>query len=1791
MSGRGGRSGGRGAGSHSGGPQQTCVFFSKGACRNGAACHFSHNPDDLCTFGARCTQADPPCPFRHPPLPGKGAKGGAGKGQSRSGPPEVCRNFSEHSVDSSAGGGPPAASADETEIAKIVTTTKARLHECLREAEAELEAARKRLGNKTSLEAVNKALAEHQCRRDKVGEVQQQIAVFHATVGPLRTALGEPGDARRRAAAARIRRECRRAVPPSGACLPFYAYRPELMEMIRGSRVSIVVGHTGSGKSTQMVQYLAEEGYADGGRPIVCAQPRKLAVTSLADRVAAEWGCTTGTDVGAHTGGHVRRFGAQTKMKYCTNRVLLNELLEDEALSRYSVVVVDEAHERTIDTDLLLGMLKKTLALRDAAFRLIITSATLDETLLSEYYRSASGPACPVIHIPGRTFPVDVYYLSAPVEPEDIVSVVVGKAMELHETQGEGHVLAFLTGQEEIDRAVAQAIAALDRAGRGDTAAVLPLHGKLPPEQTERVFEPAPKGVRKVIFATNQAETSVTIDGVAFVVDSGLAKEAGFDARRGTTVLEVGLINQSSAEQRKGRAGRTGPGACYRMYTKSEFDEMPCSQTAEILRAHLGVCVLQLKRLGVDVETFDFVERPPADALARAMETLHLLGCLGPNKELTELGRITAQLELEPMLCRMLVKGCQKGFVADAAAMAALLISGTNVFFRGSGSEEQRAAAEHSRAAKSHPHGDVVTALKVYREWEAATKRLPDREAQRAWCGQRFVNGKTMGMARQAYKDLLASLKACGLCADAPDRRPATDEELQQIIAEGFFGNLAVKNGGGDRAGYRAIKLGQSAVLHPASSLKALNTSPRFVVFTELTQTSRLFMRLVTEVDPEWIAAISPEFAAGIDLKRVQSEPFQCHDFPGLSHGVLSAVIGKGGSTITALEKRFGCVLEPSRDSASLRVWAAAASMEAVAAGVAAFLDTAKRKMAAETEEVPVAGSTRVILGAGATTQALLRDNEFRKMFVSCVPDWDDWLIPRVLQLVPSGALVDHQRRYVEDVSDGPTCSGTLTFADAPAAAKVKAQLDGFVHGSGGRGVLSMRPCVARLAGSQMTRNSAIRIHWHVGQGVGSCYVNFSSAESAAAAAAAINGRCVAGQPLQATFKSQKEPDCEMEVRYAEAKTGLFVKNLRPLKADADLSHIKSTKDRPGFAVLIGSENNVNAALALVRQRVDPLAAVLQIRTQGPAGKGKPLLESVCIKGIPKEFDRVDVERMLRDMDVPHYASIAVARQVDPEAVGERTEDMFATRLRSLITSACQGFGELEDMQLFPPEGKKTEGKAFATLSTPGAAAAVLDRFQDVDAAQYGLGAGKLRMRPDISTSIHLEQPMGQALKEQLDAAIEVIHAAAGGAVKITVTEKTAKGWGITINSEQAGPVTAARLALEPILTGTRFSMGENADTVQQLFNPRGANAMRGISDEVPQGYVHWDRRIGAVFLFGPPDARAALDARLRTYVQGCAADVTKNLDLSRRQGAVKVLVGPHGDGIRRLLKAHPELKKLTLNIQRQHLTASGPPEAVDAAFREAAALLDQGVVGGRSAPTDLDRPMCAVCYCEVEPKEPQTMLQTCGHVYHRECIGHALATAAKPGGTLPVKCYAEGCGQGLIVRDLTSICNADTLKALCRRSYRGFVDDNTATVRSCPSPDCPQTYDPNHPGAWQCDCCLKRYCIPCMTAAYNSGKPGAVEYHEGMSHADYQLRSRAAASEAGAEAVFQQFLRQDLAQGKSKLCPCCSPPVAFSKDRMCNHVTCPKSRRHWCFQCAKFHAATAGEVYNHMGSCPGRGS
>ncbi|KAJ4748475.1 RNA helicase family protein [Rhynchospora pubera] len=619
--------------------------------------------------------------------------------------------------------------------------------------------------------------------------------------------------------------------------LPIYSYRDKLLQDISDNQVIILVGQTGSGKTTQLPQYLHEAGYTKKGM-VACTQPRRVAAMSVAARVSQEMGVKVGHEVG-----YSIRFedctSEKTLIKYMTDGMLLREFLREPDLASYSVIIVDEAHERTISTDVLLGLVKDVACYRKD-LKLVISSATLDAKKFSNYFNLA-----PIIEIPGRAYPVDILYTKAP--EVDYIDATIVTVLQIHVTEPSGDILVFLTGQEEIE--TVHEILKNRTRGLGTKIPELiicPIYANLPTELQAKIFEPTPDGARKVVLATNIAETSLTIDGIKYVVDPGFCKIKSYNPRTKMESLLINPISKASANQRAGRSGRTGPGKCFRLYTDYNYDhDLEVNTVPEIQRTNLATVVLTLKSLGIhDLVNFDFMDPPPSEALLQALEQLFALNALNAKGELTKTGRRMAEFPLDPMLSKMVVASEKYNCSNEILSVAAMLSVGNSIFYR---PKDKQVYADVARM-KFGNEGDCITLLNVYNSWK-------EMDFSNQWCFENFIQIRSMRRARDVRDQLEGLLKRVDIEIKSNNNLVA----IKKAIMSGFFLHAAKLQKDGS---YRTLKNPQTVYIHPTSGL--VEKRPRWVVYSELVLTTKEYIRQVTEVKPEWLVEIAPHYYDGL---------------------------------------------------------------------------------------------------------------------------------------------------------------------------------------------------------------------------------------------------------------------------------------------------------------------------------------------------------------------------------------------------------------------------------------------------------------------------------------------------------------------------------------------------------------------------------------------------------------------------------------------------------------------------------------------------------------------------------------------------------------------------------------------------------------------------------------------------------------------------------------------------------------------------------------------------------------
>jgi len=623
--------------------------------------------------------------------------------------------------------------------------------------------------------------------------------------------------------------------------LPMWEARDRFLSEVGRHNVVVLLAETGSGKTTQVPQFLySARMHRD--KLVAITQPRRVAAVSLAKRVAKELGGDG--KVGGVVGYRVRFedvSDSHTRLLYQTDGMLLREAMLDSQLSRYSWVVLDEAHERTVNTDILFGVVKAAVRSRSndptiGPLKVIVMSATVDADKFSQYW------GCPVLYVSGRVFPVNVRHISTPTD--DWQRAMLSTIFTVHqEAPAREDILAFLTGQEEIETMARQVRNIAKEFTNTPRLEVITLYAAKTSEQQQVVFKKTGDNTRKLVLATNIAETSVTIPGVSHVIDSCRVKAKVHQAGAGLDLLKVVRVSQAQARQRTGRAGREREGTCYRLVTAQEFSQLAEATVPEIQRSNLASVCLTMLNIGINnIQGFDFMDAPTSDDINSALRQLKLLAAVSESGQLTALGRKMAGFPLEPRLTAAILAAGELGCAEEMLTIIAL-VTGESIF-NVPGTKERREEAEQVHRKFAANEGDLVTLLNTWRAY-----RSSNQSGQ--WCQEQYLISRHLQFAAEVRKQLV------GLCYNSGVKLESTRDMdmVRKALSRGLFMNVAQLTVDGH---YVALDSGQKCFIHPQSVL--FKKKPEVVVFTEMVHTTKTFLRGCSLVDGAWLQEFQPEY-------------------------------------------------------------------------------------------------------------------------------------------------------------------------------------------------------------------------------------------------------------------------------------------------------------------------------------------------------------------------------------------------------------------------------------------------------------------------------------------------------------------------------------------------------------------------------------------------------------------------------------------------------------------------------------------------------------------------------------------------------------------------------------------------------------------------------------------------------------------------------------------------------------------------------------------------------------------
>ena len=772
------------------------------------------------------------------------------------------------------------------------------------------------------------------------------------------------------------------------------------------------------------------------------------------------------------------------KLLFMTDQTLLAEYKKDPMLSKYSIVLIDEAHERTLYTDLLLcqlkGLVEKRKSTKDP-LKVIIMSATINEDKFSAYFDD-----CPVIRVPGRSYPVKIVYEK---RRADYLKHCVEKVKEIVDNKrdlaNKSHqdILAFLPGIDDINRASTQMQTFLDQKSLDSHYLVMCLHGRLEAEDQAKVFQVYADKI-KIIFATNVAETSLTIDGVSVIVDSGRVKERMYDQGRNISVMKLKLISKSSAIQRKGRAGRCSSGICYRLYDEQDYEQMELIIQPEIHRIHLGIVILQLVSSGInDVLTCDLIDRPDKDCVAKSMQALEELKFLS-NGDITEAGSIAAAIYLEPSIARMIIEGLELGVPVEMIKIAAMMTVTSCLFDK----TQTRNETSLSKLEASTREGDFVSLLNIYKSFEA----IRDYKGKKALCQQNKYSFKALNMARNAFNDLFHLVKSHLTYAkhrysmpsllDKTDRNSSVlnVDAILKCICAGLHANLAYYSGKVNRTSvYKLFRLEQEAFIHFESVLHVMDENDfdnQFILFSDLARVdNKLYIRNLT---PVTLDMLRPYTSADFSSAKMAVKKMCEVD---VNVKIVNIFRENNGQLLEDLELKLGSALNIRNGRLEAQV--AAESFARCKQLVDEYIQRARKRAERELFEYRPSEQShaRVLLKASLEVQAILLDDEYLKMnFYDVAGSTSEDEISRLF--ARKGPLFD--------LAVAKTCSsklnGYVVYEDYVSAKKAFDALNGNIYFGGN--VLNLNPCGSLTSISSM-RNTTLKAVWFLTKPTGRAYL------------------------------------------------------------------------------------------------------------------------------------------------------------------------------------------------------------------------------------------------------------------------------------------------------------------------------------------------------------------------------------------------------------------------------------------------------------------------------------------------------------------------------------------------------------------------------------------------------------------------------------------------------------------------------------------------------------------------------
>ena len=1336
------------------------------------------------------------------------------------------------------------------------------------------------------------------------------------------------------------------------------------------------------------------------------------------------------------------------------------------------------------------------------------------------------------MEVPGRTYPVQVTWEDpqGSIVDRDYVSEAVNKVHEIHVAkQGKpGDMLVFLTCPAEIERACKLAKEALK-----NEATVLPLHGKLQPEDQKKIFLATGKGKRKVVFSTNVAETSVTIPGIVYVVDTGLAKELCYDPEKNMNSLEIRPISKSSADQRKGRAGRTCPGECYRLYSKGDYADMRDDSVPEILRITLAFAVIKLYEFGIeDIHSFEFVESPDRKALDEAIENLKFLGAI-KNGKLTKLGKKMALLPLDPNLSKVLLDAISKGIGAEAAAAVAISTLAGRVFFRPD-TAELKEESDAKRLPFCQESGDQMTYLHAYHQWSLQGKK------KTKWCVDNYVNAKSMRMVQQIIEELRLTLKqTCKITIPTQiTSLDKADKLLPKLFFDAFMRNMCVHLGH-NQVGYWSERLPEEQlVMYYGSSLHYLSSVPQCVVYEKTQKTSQHFLLQALPVREEWIQ------------EAIESGKLSCHptdnglfqfysvsplSFTNLGPTLMSKLRQKYPyNRNTSVPDFFNFEVQPVfeylRDQGTLRVFAQKAYHGEIRDSITVFSNSVRDNLKEATHKCGVTSNNddvRMVIGVGASIQHILMPDDFQAIVVrglreESIPDAEEEL--RVYGNCSSNTSYDQRGAQLFIRYSNP--------CDAVKA--LQHQFTSFID-----------PDVRILRHREQHKNVFnLKVEWWRRRRKDFAFVNFDDDDDDDYDYDDDydNDTTISSQ-LASFFRCRNEISDRTGLNFSRVydRNSIRISGIHNYLTENKINqrllfNIPICKELHFKTVFMYGDKfeETEESYSNHRDRLDSVLAQYTRKSNYYVEFSRPYSKQVLYKAFVYFEDSVLCSEVCKQLCCREAVYIEPDNENSDD--GEGSDD--------------------DDLNI----GNQYRGAYRAVRPVP---------YRYPGTPVYR-GTPSYQVQLSLSSSTRYTPQVFSAIK----ASVEQVRSSIAKSAVINYDKQDR--WGnsfvkITASNLKAFTKGKKKLAkaVEPeIMPFVDCNTSQYISTVH----------FQGIVKEIQEQTSTYIRISASslstshIAIYGTKKQRGRAKKKVEQYLEKMMQDGVRCFEVNLKEhgpGLMKHLIGKYGSGIAKLTQAMEGVTATQLNPRRQIITLFATEAGREAFLHSLGDFKPESVIPQahtldtheESATTE-----CCVCFETHNPTNRKTFfyrLEYCGHLYCKECIQQQLeATSIE----FPVTCAADKCEEQLVWRDFENLFKdkVKELRDITSASFRSYIARNPEKVHNCITPDCKMVYAVSHDDLGKrfvCRKCGTNICTKCRT-----------HWHEGFDTCEaYKNRSKG-------DAELKQWMSSDKKNRKN--CPKCSAPI--EKIDGCQNVACAQCKVHICWECREYFDK-CGDCYDHL--------